>query len=80
MRALTVVPGQANSIRLDEVAPPPQSEGAVLVRALALGQALLTWVIFVGVALTIIRIGGFDNALLPLLAMGAASTAAIQRR
>jgi threonine dehydrogenase-like Zn-dependent dehydrogenase len=37
MRALTVVPGQANSIRLDEVASPPQSEGAVLVRALALG-------------------------------------------
>ena len=37
MRALTVEPGQANSIRLDEVAPPPQSDGAVLVRALALG-------------------------------------------
>jgi threonine dehydrogenase-like Zn-dependent dehydrogenase len=37
MRALTVAPGQAHSIRLEEVAPPPQSEGAVLVRALALG-------------------------------------------
>jgi glucose 1-dehydrogenase len=37
MRALTVVPGQAHSIRLEEVAPPSQSEGSVLVRALALG-------------------------------------------
>ena len=37
MRALTVQPGIANSIRLDEVAPPPQSDGSVLVRALALG-------------------------------------------
>jgi threonine dehydrogenase-like Zn-dependent dehydrogenase len=37
MRALTVAPGQPNSIRLDDVSPPPQSDGAVLVRALALG-------------------------------------------
>ncbi len=37
MRALTVIPGQAHSIRLEEVAPPPASDGAVLVRALALG-------------------------------------------
>ncbi len=37
MRALTVEPGRPNSIRLDEVPPPPQSDGDVLVRALALG-------------------------------------------
>jgi len=37
MRALTVEPGKAHSIRLEEVAPPPQSDGAALVRALALG-------------------------------------------
>ena len=37
MRALTVKPGTPNSIRLDTVGPPPESEGAVLVRALALG-------------------------------------------
>ena len=37
MRALTVEPGTPHSFRLDEVAPPPQSDGAVLVRALALG-------------------------------------------
>ena len=37
MRALTVQPGIANSIRLDDVAPPPMSDGSVLVRALALG-------------------------------------------
>ena len=37
MRALTVEPGHANSIRLEEVAPPPQSDGDILVRALALG-------------------------------------------
>ena len=37
MRALTVLPGKARTIRLDEVAAPPQSDGAVLVRALALG-------------------------------------------
>jgi threonine dehydrogenase-like Zn-dependent dehydrogenase len=37
MRALTVQPGQARSLRLEDVAPPPQSDGAVLVRALALG-------------------------------------------
>jgi threonine dehydrogenase-like Zn-dependent dehydrogenase len=37
MRALTVQPGQADSIALEEVASPPLSDGAVLVRALALG-------------------------------------------
>jgi glucose 1-dehydrogenase len=37
MRALTVNPGQAHSLRLDDVPPPPMSDGAVLVRALALG-------------------------------------------
>jgi threonine dehydrogenase-like Zn-dependent dehydrogenase len=37
MRALTVHPGTANSIRLDDVPPPSASEGSVLVRALALG-------------------------------------------
>ena len=37
MRALTVVPGESNSIRIDELPAPPASDGAVLVRALALG-------------------------------------------
>jgi glucose 1-dehydrogenase len=37
MRALTVNPGQPNSIKLEDVAPPPASDGAVLARALALG-------------------------------------------
>ena len=37
MRALTVAPGIANSARLDDVAEPPASDGAVLVRTLALG-------------------------------------------
>jgi threonine dehydrogenase-like Zn-dependent dehydrogenase len=37
MRALTVRPGQPHSINLDEVPPPPDSDGAVLVRAIALG-------------------------------------------
>jgi threonine dehydrogenase-like Zn-dependent dehydrogenase len=37
MRALTVEPGTPQSIRLDEVDAPPRSEGAVLVRASALG-------------------------------------------
>jgi threonine dehydrogenase-like Zn-dependent dehydrogenase len=37
MRALTVLPGKANSIKLDEVPAPPASDGNVLVRALALG-------------------------------------------
>ena len=37
MRALTVEPGRANSIRLEEVPPPPESDGDILVRALALG-------------------------------------------
>src|SRR6187401_158657 len=37
MRALTVNPGQPCSLSLDEVPPPPESDGAVLVRAMALG-------------------------------------------
>jgi glucose 1-dehydrogenase len=37
MRALTVAPGIANSARLDDVPEPPASDGAVLVRTLALG-------------------------------------------
>jgi threonine dehydrogenase-like Zn-dependent dehydrogenase len=37
MRALTVNPGQPHSLSLDEVPSPPKSDGAVLVRALALG-------------------------------------------
>src|SRR4051794_20310087 len=37
MRAITVSPGIANSARLDDVPEPPASDGAVLVRTLALG-------------------------------------------
>src|SRR5689334_2010213 len=37
MRAITVLPGVANSARLDDVPPPPVSDGAILVRTLALG-------------------------------------------
>jgi threonine dehydrogenase-like Zn-dependent dehydrogenase len=37
MRAITVLPGVANSARLDEVPPPPVADGAILVRTLALG-------------------------------------------
>src|SRR5262249_33281046 len=37
MRALTAAPCIANSARLEEVAAPPLSDGAVLVRTLALG-------------------------------------------
>lgn len=37
MRAITVLPGVANSARLDEIAEPPRSDGDVLVRTLALG-------------------------------------------
>ncbi len=37
MRALTVAPGTANSAQVDDVPEPPRSDGAVLVRALALG-------------------------------------------
>jgi len=37
MRALTVLPGVANSARLDEVAEPDAQDGTLLVRALALG-------------------------------------------
>jgi threonine dehydrogenase-like Zn-dependent dehydrogenase len=37
MRALTVVPKQANTVRLDDVAEPPASDGPVLVQTLAIG-------------------------------------------
>ncbi len=37
MRALTVVPGTANSAGVEDMPLPPASDGAVLVRALALG-------------------------------------------
>jgi threonine dehydrogenase-like Zn-dependent dehydrogenase len=37
MRALTVAPGIANSARVDDVPEPPRSDGAVLVKSLALG-------------------------------------------
>jgi glucose 1-dehydrogenase len=37
MLAITVLPGVANSARLDEVPDPPPSDGAVLVRSWALG-------------------------------------------
>jgi glucose 1-dehydrogenase len=37
MRALTVAPGEANSARVETIAEPPAADGAVLVRALALG-------------------------------------------
>jgi hypothetical protein len=36
MRAITVLPGMANSARLDDI-PPPSSDGAILARTLALG-------------------------------------------
>ncbi len=37
MRALTVAPGIANSAKVEDVAEPPSSDGAVLVRTVALG-------------------------------------------
>jgi glucose 1-dehydrogenase len=37
MRALTVAPGIANSARVEDVAEPPASDGAILVRTLAIG-------------------------------------------
>jgi len=37
MRALTVAPGVANSAQVEDVPDPPESDGAVLVRTLALG-------------------------------------------
>jgi glucose 1-dehydrogenase len=37
MRALTVAPGVANSAQLEDVPPPPETDGVVLVRTLALG-------------------------------------------
>src|SRR3954470_5225748 len=37
MRAITVLPGLANSARLDDVPEPPLSDGPILVRTVALG-------------------------------------------
>lgn len=37
MHAITIRPHDADSLRLDDVAPPPVTDGAVLVRALSLG-------------------------------------------
>jgi threonine dehydrogenase-like Zn-dependent dehydrogenase len=37
LRAITLVPGLANSLRLDQVAEPPPSDGSILARTLALG-------------------------------------------
>jgi len=37
MRAITLSPGVPNSVSLEEIADPPLSDGALLVRALALG-------------------------------------------
>ena len=37
MRAITVLPGTANSARLDNVPEPPESDGAILARSLVLG-------------------------------------------
>ena len=37
MRALTVAPNVANSARVEDVPEPPSSDGAVLVRTVALG-------------------------------------------
>src|SRR3954469_23432552 len=37
MQAVTLTPGKAGSQRLDEVAEPPQAQGSILVRALAVG-------------------------------------------
>jgi threonine dehydrogenase-like Zn-dependent dehydrogenase len=37
MRAITVLPGVANSARLEDVADPPLADGSILVRTLALG-------------------------------------------
>jgi threonine dehydrogenase-like Zn-dependent dehydrogenase len=37
MKAITVAPGAAGSVRLDDVPEPPDSEGSILVEAIALG-------------------------------------------
>src|SRR3954449_5384142 len=37
MRAITLIPGQKESLRLDELPDPPESQGPLLVRALAVG-------------------------------------------
>ena len=48
MRAITVLPGIANSARLDEVPEPPLSDGAVLVRTRALGVCATDREILIG--------------------------------
>ena len=48
MRALTVAPGVANSARVEDVPDPPASDGAVLVRTLALAFAAPTGISFPG--------------------------------
>src|SRR3954464_13515834 len=37
MRAVTLSPGKAGSQRLDDIAEPPEMQGSILVRALAVG-------------------------------------------
>ena len=37
MRAITLLPGVPNSAQLDDIPEPPDSQGSVLVRTLALG-------------------------------------------
>src|SRR5487761_1208614 len=37
MKAITVLPGQADSVRLDDVKDPPESDGAVVVETVAVG-------------------------------------------
>src|SRR5262245_5133330 len=37
MQAITVLPGVANSARIDEVPEPPETDGAILARTIALG-------------------------------------------
>ena len=37
MRAVTISPGRPGSLRLDDIAEPPEEQGSVLVRALAVG-------------------------------------------
>ena len=37
MRAITILPGAPQSVRLDEVEEPPKTNGSILVRTRALG-------------------------------------------
>src|SRR5437660_81391 len=37
MKAITIIPGKPHSVRIQDVPEPPESDGEVLVRALALG-------------------------------------------